>query len=251
MKIKKFGFGICLVLVSCSLVIAPTEVGAFGGPAPKKSVEAAVKPVVKSVLGTNFVIDDFESGNLKSPQAWWTFDIAVAKPVANDKYKKGDKKVVANVGSYSLLFKGKAKNWYTGGAGTYLAKENVDLSQYNSFVLDVYGNGPGSGTLKIELLDDDNNNWQVEQDPAKAYAPVYDDKYVYDVVVDWKGWKKLTILFDDFVDDNANVGDDVWNPQQTDGSGGLLQLQFICLGAKDDGLVNINVDNIALSVSEE
>jgi hypothetical protein len=69
--------------------------------------------------------------------------------------------------------------------------------------------------------------------------------------VDWTGWKRLIIPLDDFVDDNPRVGDDVWNPQQNGGSGGMLQIQFICLASKSDGRVNFNVDNIALTVSEE
>jgi hypothetical protein len=205
---------------------------------------------VAAEKGDVFVIDDFESGSLKSPREWWTFDIQNAKAVLNKDYVGGEKTAAAKVGRYSLLLKGGATNWYAGGCGTYLAKENQDLSQNDTFQLDIYGNGPGSGTLKIELLDDDNKNWQVEQDPAKSYAPIYDDKYVYDIMVDWKGWKRISVLLDDFVDDNPNIGDDVWNPEQAGGSGGLLQLQFVCLAGKDKGKVNYNIDNISLVVSE-
>lgn len=225
---RKVSVFLCLC-VSVFFVMSSAAI-AWGGPAPERK-EAEVPEGV-------FLIDDFESGSLRSPREWWTFDIEKAG-------------VVGEAGGYSLLLKGEAKNWYAGGCGTYIAKENQDLSDYNSFQIDIYGNGPGSGTIKIELFDDDNKNWQVEQDPAKAYAPIYDDKYVYDIRVDWKGWRRETILLDDFVDDNPGVGDDVWNPQQNGGSGGFLQIQFICLAAKATGNVNYNVDNISLSVSEE
>ncbi|MFH1826430.1 MAG: hypothetical protein ABH823_03980 [bacterium] len=234
----------CFVLV-LSLAI---QVFAFGGPAPESSGGSAA-PV--AVVGSDvLILSDFESGNLRSPQEWWVFDIS-AQPVANSGLTGGDANVAGSVGNYSLSLKGPAKNWYAGGVGTYVAKENVDLSKYASLQIDVYGNGPGSGTLKIEVFDDDNNNWQAEQDPANNYMPIYDDKYVTDITVDWTGWKRLVLPFEDFVDDNAGVGDNVWNPEQAGGSGGLLQLQFICLGAKGDALVNFNVDNLALSVSEE
>ncbi|MEE8638303.1 MAG: hypothetical protein V3T21_04565, partial [Candidatus Margulisiibacteriota bacterium] len=200
---------------------------AFGEPAPEKKPAAAPEGV--------YVIDDFESGSIRSPREWWTFDIQTAKTVSNQALTAGDKEVAAEVGNYSLQLKGDAANWYVGGCGTYIAKEKQDLSGYNSIQLDIYGNGPGSGTLKIELFDDDNRNWQVEQDSAKAYAPIYDDKLVYDIRVDWKGWRRELIPFDDFVDDNPRVGDDVWNPQQEGGSGGFLQIQFICIAAKSDG----------------
>ena len=218
--------------------------GAMGSPAPKNEIS----PVVSE---GKYLIDNFESGSLKFPREWWTFDIQKAAAVSNSGFKGGEEKVVAEVGSYSLQLQGPAKNWYVGGCGTYLAKEGQDLSKYNNFVVDVFGNGPGSGTLKIELYDDDNNNWQIEQDSARNYVPLYDDKYVYDIKVDWNGWKRVLIPVADFVDDNPRVGDDIWNPQPTNGSGGLLQLQFICLGATDKAAVNFNLDNIYLSVGEK
>lgn len=244
MKIGKLVIGICLVLVFCFLVVPKAE--AFGGPAPEKDTTEQTQ-VVSGV----FVIDDFESGNLKSPQEWWTFDLKEVGVMLNTALTEGDAEVIKGIGKYSLQLKGPSKNWYAGGAGTYIAKENMDLSKYNSLQVDVYGNGEGSGRLKIELFDDDNDNWQAEQNPASNYAPTYDDKLVYDINVDWSGWQRIVIPFDDFVDDNPGVGDDVWNPQQKDGSGGLLQIQLICLGPTDTGLVNFNIDNLSLTVAEE
>lgn len=235
--------GICLVIGIWLLIIAP--VGAMGGPAP--TPKEKVVTVKEGVL----LIDDFESGSLKAPREWWTFDIRKAEIASNKTLTAGDKEVAGMVGNYSLLLQGDATNWYAGGCGTYLAKERQDLSKYNSLQLDIYGNGPGSGTVKIELFDDDNKNWQVEQDPARAYAPIYDDKYVYDIRVDWNGWKREIIPLDDFVDDNPGVGDDVWNPQQVGGSGGLLQMQFICIAGTEKGSVNYNVDNVSLTTEEE
>lgn len=236
-----------LLLVSASF--------AFGaGPQKSTSQNSAATTTskttttVKANTSGPFLIGNFESGSLKTPQEWWVFDIKKAEPVANTNYTVGSDDVVAEVGSYSLVFAGKANNWYGGGAGTYIAKEKQDLSAYDTLTIDIYGNGPGSGTLKIELLDDDNNNWQAEQDASNSYAPLYDDKLVYDISVDWSGWKRLEIPLDDFVDANDGVGDDIWNPQQANGSGGLLQLQFICIGSKKDGDIKFNVDNIYLSI---
>jgi hypothetical protein len=238
---KKSGFSVilflCLVLASGSL--------ALGGPAPKIPA-TETKPLV--LAERILLIDDFESGSLKSPRDWWTFDIEKAAAVPNKDLKEGDEQIVSQVGNYSMLLTGTARNWYVGGVGTYIAKEAQDLSKYSFLSLDVYGNGPGSGTLKIELYDDDNANWQVEQDPARGFAAVNDDKFVYELKVDWSGWKRVPIPIADFVDENQGVGDDIWNPQQTGGSGGLLQVQFICLGSTDKGMVNFNVDNVMLTV---
>jgi len=238
MKAKGLVFGIWSLLIVWSL-----PAGAFGGPAPK--IPEAKAPV--ALAEKVFVIDDFESGNLKSPREWWTFEIEKAQGVSNKDLKDGDEKVASEVGNYSLQLSGMAKNWYAGGCGTYLSKENQDLSKYTHFVMDVYSFGPGSGTIKIELVDDDNNNWQVEQDASKNYALTADDKFVYEVRVDWNGWRRVSIPIADFVDDNSGVGDDVWNPQQANGSGGLLQMQFICIASTDKGKVGYNVDNIRLA----
>src|SRR3989344_6085259 len=180
------------LVVSCWLLVVwllgfgfwsfPDEVGAMGGPAPQKpGAQPSVSP------GKVFLIDDFESGDLKSPREWWTFDIAKAAAVSSANLRAGEK---LDVGNYSLLLSGAAQNWYAGGCGTYLAKEGQDLSKYANFSVDLYGFGAGSGTLKAELYDDDNKNWQVEQDPARSYSPIYDDKFTYEIRVDWIGWKK-------------------------------------------------------------
>ena len=232
-----------LVVLLICLVLGITMAHGFGSAPPKKP-ETGPTVLAEKV----FLIDNFESGSIKSPREWWTFDVEKAEAASNKDLTAGEK---LDVGSYSLLLSGPAKNWYAGGCGTYIAKENQDLSKYSNFSLDVYGNGPGSGTLKIELFDDDNRNWQAEQDPAKNYAPIYDDKWVYEVRVDWNGWKRVSIPFADFTDDNPMVGDDVWNPGQAGGSGGLLQLQFICLASSDKGKVNYNADNIMLTTGEK
>jgi len=237
-----------IVLVAVSLVFAVSSVFAMAGPAPENKVKEDVASKSSgSASGAVYMIDDFESGSLRSPREWWVFDIETAIPELNNSLTAGDEDVIKKVGKYSFKLKGKANNWYCGGAGTYIAKENTNLSKYNTFNIDVYGNGPGSGTLKLELFDDDNNNWQAEQDPSKNYAPIYDDKYITDVMVDWSGWRRISIPFDDFIDDNPGVGDDVWNPGQNSGSGGLLQLQFICIAPKPDGEINFNVDNVSLT----
>jgi len=219
--------------------------GAMGGAAP----QATGGP--KTGLAEKvFLIDNFESGSLKSPREWWTFDLEKSEIVSNKELVGGDPSVEATVGNYSLFLSGMAKDFYAGGCGTYIAKENQDLSRYTHFVLDIYGNGPGSGTLKVELIDDDNNNWQAEQDPNKQFALLYDDKFVTEVNIDWNGWKKVAIRLADFVDENPGIGDDIWNTDQNNGSGGLLQMQFICLSVDAKGKIGYNPDNIAFTTGE-
>jgi hypothetical protein len=241
---KKFGFVIALLLCSGLLVVAAQ---AMGGPAPKKETATSATIALAEKV---FLIDDFESGSIKSPREWWTFELEKADAASNGGLKDGDSKVAEAVGKYSLQLTGNCKSWYAGGVGTYIAKEGVDLSRYNTFQIDIYGNGPGSGTLKAELVDDDNKNWQAEQDAAKNFALMHDDKFTYEIKVDWTGWKRVAVPLADFVDENPGVGDDIWNPQPTGGSGGLLQLQFICLGSTDKGRINYNADNVALTMGQ-
>lgn len=225
------------------IVFAASAVFAFGeGPPAESSNKQASSNIASGV----FLIDNFESGSIKSPTEWWVFDIETGSPVNNSGLTAGDASVAGKVGNYSLLLKGRANNWYAGGCGTYVAKPNINYSNYNTFQIDVYGNGPGSGTIKVELWDDDNKNWEAEQDPTKSYAPVYDDKWIYDIRVDWQGWRRVTVPLEDFVDEITSVGDNILNLDQSNGSGGLLQVQFVCLASKSTGLVNLNIDNIAL-----
>lgn len=236
-----------LIGVSLFLCLFVPLALAMGGPAPAKPTTAQAPAAAPVLAERVFLIDDFESGSLKSPREWWTFDLQTAETAPNKDLKGGDDKVAATVGNYSLHLSGPAKSWYAGGVGTYLAKEAQDLSKYTNFSMDVYGSGPGSGTVKIELIDDDNNNWVVETDPTKNSIPTKDDRWVYEVRVDWDGWKRVSIPFTDFVVDNPGAGDGIWNPQQTNGSGGLLQVQFICIATTDTGKVDFHIDNVSLT----
>ncbi len=222
----------------CFLAISSSIYG-FGGPAPSGGA------------GTNsnlYMIDDFEDGDFASNPEWWKFDNVNPRVVTNSDLQVGDPASLRDIKNYSCNITGTCTDWYCGGMGTYMARKGVDLSRYNAFQMDVYGNGPGSGTIKIELNDDDNGNWQIEQDPKKAYANIYDDKFVYNITVDWRGWKRVAIPVADFADENPGVGDDIWNPNQEGGSGGLVQAQLIFIGPKRAGNVRYNIDDVSLTI---
>lgn len=191
---------------------------------------AIILSVVLLAMGSSafaaLLIDNFSAKSLKAPVEWWVFD---CKP---------------DVSKGNLAIKGQAKSWYAGGVGTYIAKENQDLSQFNAIKLDIIGNG--GGNLKIELADDDNGNWDYEQNVPKGFIPTKDDRWVYEQRIDWRGPKTVIIPFAEFQDENPMVGDDKQNFEQKGGSGGLLQIQFIFLGNKADGKIDLAIDNIYL-----
>ena len=208
-----------ITLAFILVFLAATLGLAMAGPAAK---------VPQSVSNGILILDDFEDGNfLKAPE-WWVFDNVNLTITADRR----------------LRVAGKAADWYVGGMGTYLYSGERDLSKYQTLTMDVYGTGPDSGIVKIELYDDDNNNEQIEQDPKKGYTPVYDDRFVHELKVTWSGLKKVSIPFSDFVDNNPGQGDNVWNPQQMKGSGGLLQMQLIFMATSKTGKVDLTIDNI-------
>ncbi|MFC1495983.1 hypothetical protein ACFL52_01050 [Candidatus Margulisiibacteriota bacterium] len=191
----------------------------------------------QATVASAYMIDNFEDGEITASPEWWVFDNVTTM------FKRNPAK-----GAYSLALTGKAIDWYVGGMGTYLAKGELDLSQYSYIEMDIYSAGPENGSLKIELYDDDNGNWQIEQDPKKAYAPVFDDRFVYEQKIDWSGWKRVAVPFSSFVDNNPNAGDNIWNPQKQNASGGLLQMQLIAVAGSKTGAIDYCLDNIKFTL---
>jgi len=226
-----------LFLALSSFVLCGFAGSAPEAPAPDEGQNNA--PVAESP--NPYVIANFENGNITSPE-WWKFDSVTVTIAKNAKLTAGDKKVSKEVGKYSLNIKGKATNWYAGGCGTFVANPKIDFSKYSAIRIDVYGTGKDSGKMQVEVYDDDNGSGQLEQDKNKNYAPIADDKFSYQMPVDWKGWKRVVIPFNEFDDVNPGVGDDIWNP----GVGGLLQVQVIAISSKKVGNCDFFVDNIVV-----
>ncbi len=183
-----------------------------------------------------FVVDTFEDGDFTMNPDWWRFGLLNLKVVDND---KSEYKFLENK---SLHLTGMTENWYIGGLGTFVG---VDGTQFSAVKMVIKGSGKKSGVLKIEFYDDDNQNWEIEQDSVKS-IPQYDDRWAFNLNVDWTGWKIVIIPFNEFYDDNPLVGDDKLNPDQKDGSGGLLQMQAIALSPTKRGSLDIKVDSIRL-----
>jgi len=202
-------------------------------------------PCARAQQVTHFLIDDFEDGDYTTQPAWWRFDgIELEIHKYGSEGKKDD-----GTNRYFLSITGKAKNWYVGGLGTYLARPKQDLSVYTFLGFDVYGYGPESGQIKIELIDDDNGNWKVEYD--EEWVPLYDDRFIHELQVDWEGWKHVEIPISAFQLDNSGKGNGIWNPLQKNGSGGLLQIQLIAIASSKIADVKFSLDNLFLGVDDE
>ncbi|MGB9613485.1 MAG: hypothetical protein ACPL4K_04830 [Candidatus Margulisiibacteriota bacterium] len=186
-----------------------------------------------------YLIDNFESG---STDRWYRFGNLQIETTKNPTEETPDA-VTLSCGEFSLSFWGSAENWYVGGMGTDI---NLDASPYFRLQLDVYGQAAG-GKLKVELFDDDNQNFSLEQDPLRDWLATEDDKWVAEVPILGKGYTRISIPFTAFKLENPGCGDGVWNPDQKNGSGGLLKIQLVVLTDKPTGEVKAKVDNLLLT----
>jgi hypothetical protein len=179
------------------------------------------------------IIDNFESSNSKAN--WWVFGNAQISIRENSEQLKGE------FGNYSLGVETVASDWYGGGFGRDLPPSaNRGSNQY--FCIDVWGDGTKTNIIAIKLVDDDNDNNVAEDDIDKSL--LYDDEWTYKRIINWKGWKRLKIDLNRFEDSNPGIGDDIWNPQQTSRSQGILKINIICLSKEQNGSVKFKIDNI-------
>ena len=186
---------------------------------------------------TVLMIDDFEDADLNKFREWWTFDKIMIKSKDIETKK-------TFLGKVSLSINGSSNNWYAGGIGTYL---NEDAHYFKTLKLVIFSPKINSGSIRIELYDDDNNNKVVDIDKEKE-RPSKDDLFIYDLNLVWKGWKVVSIPLSDFVDFNSDVGDNIWNPNQEYGSAGLIQMQLVVLSSKlKSELINFEIDTIKLN----
>jgi len=187
-------------------------------------------------LLTFFLVDNFED---QSFSKWFQFDNVELSLYEIPKSEKKDL-VLESCGDYALQIKGSASDWYVGGVGTDF---NLDASSYSRLQFDMYGSSPG-GKVKIELIEDDNGNSKIEQDSSRNWELTADDKWEVEVPILKEGFTRYSIPFSAFTDGNPGVGDSIFNPDQENGSGGILRVQLIFIAAKQKGDVDVKIDNV-------
>jgi len=186
-------------------------------------------------IPTTLMIDNFEDGDLKKFREWWVFDKVIIKTVDNE---PSDTHYIENT---SLEINGSSSNWYAGGLGAYL---NEETSYFSTLKLVIFSPKINSGTIRIELYDDDNNNKIVDINEETG-LPSKDDLFIYDLNLVWEGWQVVSIPISEFVDFNSEVGDNIWNPSQEYGSSGLTQIQIVVLSSKfKSETISFKIDTI-------
>lgn len=212
----------------------------FGlAPLYAESVETAVtaNPVaLRSVPSSPvFFLDTFEDGDhLKNP-TWWSFG-NLNLSVGYNTSSVG----TSFVQKRSLVFRGDASR-FMGGVGMYYP---MDISSYGGLRLVLWGNGPESGHLQVQLFDDDNGNFVVDMFSDMKNTPSKDDKWLHTLRIDWQGWREVVIPFSEFHDGNPGIGDGVWNPNREKNSGGFLQLQLVAMAVNMAAPVFFKLDSL-------
>lgn len=218
-------FVLGIVSVSAESLSETVTENSMVGDASKKEISAAKL----------FLLDHFEDGDYLKNPTWWSF--GPLKLSVGYNTSSGNTPFVQK---RSLFFQGEGTR-YVGGVGMYYPK---DLSAFEGLRLVLWGNGPSSGHLQIQLFDDDNGNFVVETFSNMKNTPSKDDVFLHTLRIDWEGWREVLIPFSEFHDGNKSVGDDVWNPKQTAGSGGFLQLQLIAMTSKPGLPIFFKLDSI-------
>jgi len=218
-----------LFVLALLVVVMPVLCYGLSGNAPEKSGKASYP----------YLIDNFADGNYNKDPEWFVFDKIVPTVVSNSTLDK----TTESIGEYSLNLKGDTTSWYVGGIGTMLG---IDATRYDSLELNVYGYGANSGLVKIEFYDDDNGNADIEVD--KNWKTTADDLWSYELPVNWKGWKHISVPFSTFK--VSGGGDKIWNPDLKNGSSGLNKVQIIAVANAEKGSVKFNLDTIELGVSK-
>ena len=224
----------CLLIIAidCNAQTNPIQ------PLTVEIEELPTQPVKEEpVIPTVLMIDDFEDGEFNTFREWWSFGKVMISSAPNE-----EKDTFLNEKSMRVI--ASSSNWYAGGIGTYL---NENAEYFDTLKMVVYSPKLNSGSMRIELYDDDNNNNVVDIDKDTS-KPSKDDLFIYDLNLTFEGWKVIKIPLSDFIDYNSEVGDNIWNPNQLYGSAGLVQMQIIVMSSKfESESIEFKIDTIKLN----
>jgi len=181
---------------------------------------------------SNLFIEDFEYIDDIDQSIWWFADKVKPFLILGSKDSKGKR---------WLRLTGISNNWYVGSFGKWIAH---DATQYNALRVLIRGTGSQSGRLSIMLDQDNSHHCNLEVD--KNWEPIHDDRFEYNLKINWLGWRMLTIPIDEFYISNPRAGIGFWDPEAKDGSCGLRDIQFVLFTTDKIGKTDIGIGKIEL-----
>lgn len=201
--------------------------------APKVALEHL--PYIKYKNEEN--ISNFSSINTDKAK-WFFSDKIIAIPVSSNLSEK-------------LILKTKSLTDKSLLATQFL---NIDANKVEALSIDIKNNANNPCYLQIQLFDDDNKNEVIEV--YKEYPSIIsqDDKFIYTISLKPDEEKTFQIPINYFYDDNPNHGDNLWNPNQINGSGGLIQMQllfFLLNKQKKDHKIDVIISKISFLSNKE
>ncbi|MEK9656877.1 MAG: hypothetical protein VW378_00675 [bacterium] len=228
---KRIYLNICLLILCLNtLTLSKEKKDTY------KPQKITLEPITHIYKHTNkLLLDDFDNKSFK--KNWKTFGDLKSNIIINNKNK------YKWLSKNALHLYGKKRKFFIGGIANFL---KTDASTYKTLKISLINKSKKPFQLKIELYDDDNNNHVIELNKTLPYLPSHDDKFVYDQTISKKGLNILYIPLNLFIDMNPMVGDNKWNPNHKNKSGGLIQAQFIFIQEEEHAEIDIEIDNIKL-----
>eukprot|EP01047_Picozoa_sp_COSAG01_P023927 COSAG01_NODE_1461_length_10242_cov_4.896283_4_plen_249_part_00 len=128
---------------------------------------------------------------------------------------------------------------------------NIDAEPYQALQIKIKNNSANICKMQIELFDDDNNNKVIEVYKKQPHILSQDDKFIYTEELKNNTWETLICPINTFYDNNKNTGDNIWNPNQNEESGGLIQMQILFISEKkaDNTKPNNKIDIFLESIN--
>ena len=198
------------------------------------------------------LIDNFENGTILNSEIltkqqganvdWWTWSDAgllsfqETTTAANINGTKGAK--ISGTDSAG-------NDGYIGGFGIYTSKDVSANANLNAFSMYVANTGSKAITLKISLIDDDNNDFTAHQTPSFEYDN--DDQWVATLNIPAGTAKtKYEIPFTSFKDENS-YGDGIRNMEKANNGGaGLVQIG-VDISSEAGASVEFTIDDVTLA----
>ncbi|OGI07378.1 MAG: hypothetical protein A2Y40_10895, partial [Candidatus Margulisbacteria bacterium GWF2_35_9] len=180
------------------------------------------------------IIDNYEDANLSTQPSWTPADGLVIT-ASNE----------GSTGNYSLKATNHATNYYGGYMSAYVGDKDTNWAAYNYVHLVINNQGKKGDKLKIEIFDNDNNNYEINT----GAGLLGDDKFAYEFSIPNNQWKDIYIPYSVFTDINSATGDNTLNLAPANSYPGVLMIGFAISSVSQNADVKMLIDQIDLTTA--